>query len=474
MPDRSRFFSSLAWRLTLWYGLSSFFMILLIASISYYALLSAFAKETDGYLTDTISQLKGILQNDGEKNLKVVIEKELPTRLYLRTFARVLDEAGNVQIQSPNMQKILPQAAFPAPIDLDSELPGVDYFSVQRGRTYRAISVKIDEPQKAIFQVACDRRRESGILKRYKVYLIVVLASSFLLCAAGGFLIARRGIAPVLAIADAAGQIGHVTLHERINSVGLPEELRQLAFSFNAMLDRLEASFARISQFSEDIAHELRTPVNNLRGGMEVVLGKPRTPDDYRDAIGSALEECERLARLVDRLLFIARSENSEGKIERDSVNVLDELLKTREFYEATAEESCVTIAVNAGEQLKISANRDLLRSLIGNLVSNALAHTPRGGRIDVDAAAVPGGVAITITDTGHGIPAEHLPHIFDRFYRVDRSRTERRSRGDGIGIGDCQYDRETAWREAGDRERGWEGDGDHGDVSGGVTAKNF
>jgi two-component system heavy metal sensor histidine kinase CusS len=267
MTDRSRFFSSLAWRLTAWYALSSFFMILLIACISYYALLSAFAKETDGYLTDTVSQLKGILQNDGEKNLKVVVEKELPTRLYLRTFARVVDESGNVRIQSPFMQKILPQTAFPAPIDLDSEAPGVDYFSVQRGRTYRIITVKIDEPQKAIFQVACDRRRESGILKRYKVYLIVVLASSFLLCAAGGFLIARRGIAPVSAIADAAGQIGHVTLHERINSAGLPEELRQLAFSFNAMLDRLEASFARISQFSEDIAHELRTPVNNLRGG---------------------------------------------------------------------------------------------------------------------------------------------------------------------------------------------------------------
>src|SRR6185295_9811132 len=102
----------------------------------------------------------------------------------------------------------------------------------------------------------------------------------------------------------------------RIDFPDLPDEIAQLAASFNAMLDRLEHSFARISQFSEDIAHELRTPVNNLRGGMEVVLGKPRSTEDYRDAIGSALEECERLARLVDRLLFIARSENSDGKIE--------------------------------------------------------------------------------------------------------------------------------------------------------------
>lgn len=426
-----RFFHSLAWRLTAWYALSSFATILLIVLISYYALLISFSRETDGYLRDTASQLQDIVK---QRSLKFEVEEELPSRSYMRTFARVLDEESHVMMQTGDMQKFLPQAAFPKPVSFTDNLEGVDYFSESRGRVFRVLTIQLNTPRKWVLQLACDRRRETGILKRYRVAVTIVLSVSFLLCALGGYLIARRGIRPVSAIADATGQIGHGTLHERVKVDGLPEELRQLACSFNAMLDRLEESFARISQFSEDIAHELRTPVNNLRGGMEVVLGKPRSPDDYRDAIGSALEECERLARLVDRLLFIARSENSEGKIERDSVELREELLKTQEFYEVNAEESGVSITVEAPASLRISANRDLLRSLIGNLVSNAIAHTPPGGKIQMTAAEAGQGAVITVRDTGKGIPAEHLPHIFDRFYRVDRSRTKT-SGGVGLGL---------------------------------------
>ena len=431
MLPGARFFHSLAWRLTAWYALSSFATILLIALISYYALLISFSHETDGYLRDTASQLQDIVK---QRSLKFEVEEELPSRSYMRTYARVLDDESHIMTQTGDMQKFLPQVAFPKPVGFSDSLEGMDYFSESRGRVFRVVSIQINTPRKWVLQLACDRRRETGILKRYKVAVTIVLSISFLLCALGGYLIARRGIRPVSAIADATRQIGHGTLHERVKVDGLPEELRQLACSFNAMLDRLEESFARISQFSEDIAHELRTPVNNLRGGMEVVLGKPRSPDDYRDAIGSALEECERLARLVDRLLFIARSENSEGKIERDPVELREELLKTQEFYEVNAEESGVSITVEAPASLRISANRDLLRSLIGNLVSNAIAHTPAGGQILLTAAESGQGAIVTVKDTGKGIPPEHLPHIFDRFYRVDRSRTKT-SGGVGLGL---------------------------------------
>ncbi|MEI6235153.1 MAG: ATP-binding protein, partial [Planctomycetota bacterium] len=147
-----------------------------------------------------------------------------------------------------------------------------------------------------------------------------------------------------------------------------------------------------------------------------------------------ALEECERLARLVDRLLFIARSEHSDGKIEYEVVSLRQELLNTQEFYEVNAEESRVTITVDAPANLTTKGNRDLLRSLIGNLVSNALAHTPPGGTVQLIAADVNHHPVITVRDSGKGIPPEHLPHIFDRFYRVDRSRTKT-SGGVGLGL---------------------------------------
>ena len=277
-------------------------------------------------------------------------------------------------------------------------------------------------------------QRESDILQRYQGYLSLVLGSAFVLCAIGGYLIARRGILSLSRIASAAGQIGHATLHERILREGLPSELDQLAASFNAMLDRLEHSFERISQFSEDIAHELRTPVNNLRGGIEVVLGKPRSSDEYREALSSALEECERLARLVDRLLFIARSENAGGPLDREPIDLGEDLHKTCEFFSVTAEEAGIILKNDAPPGVLLTANRDLLRSLVGNLISNALSHTPRGGSVHVTASTEGSTVVIRVADTGKGIPPEHLPHIFDRFYRVDRSRTKN-SGGVGLGL---------------------------------------
>jgi two-component system heavy metal sensor histidine kinase CusS len=431
---RTRFFGSLAWRLTAWYAISSFALIVVIAFISYYALLNAFAHEMDDYLSDAVTRLVTLLQQSGEAGLKAEIEQGLPSRQYIRTYARVLDQNGKIVTETRGFSKILAQDLFQEPTEISAVNNGRDIFSRPRRRTYRIASVKLPTEQKWTVQVACDRKREADILKRYKGHMWIMLSVSMILCAVGGYLIARRGIRPVSTIAETAGHIVLPTLHARIDLAGLPTEIEQLARAFNAMLERLEESFARLSQFSEDIAHELRTPVNNLRGGMEVVLGKPRSPEDYRDAIGSALEECERLARLVDRLLFIARSENSEIKIDRENVRVLEELARTREFYEATAEESGVEIEVNAGEKLSLTANRDLLRSLIGNLVSNALAHTPRGGKVTLSAASVDHSLAVTVADNGAGIPPEHLPHIFDRFYRVDRSRTKT-SGGVGLGL---------------------------------------
>ncbi len=429
----TRFFGSFAWRLTAWYALASFATIVLIAVISYYALLRSISFETDSYLRDTAHQLQDI---NKQRSLKFIVEEELSTRSYLRTYARVIDDEGRIIAQTGDMDKFLPQSIFPAPAELKDNLQGDDYVTTVevRARTFRVMAIQIKTTRTMVIQVACDRRRETGIIRRYKVAMAIVLSLSFLLCAIGGYFIAKRGIRPVYKIVRATEQIGHGTMHERIKIDALPSELQQLASSFNAMLDRLEESFARISQFSEDIAHELRTPVNNLRGGMEVVLGKTRSPAEYCDAIGSALEECERLARLVDRLLFIARSENSDVKIERDPVDLRVELLNTQEFYEVNAEDKGVTLSVDSPEGLSVLANRDLLRSLIGNLVSNAIAHTPAGGLIQLTAAEVNHRAVVAVKDTGKGIPPEHIPHLFDRFYRVDRSRTKT-SGGVGLGL---------------------------------------
>lgn len=436
MRKPNRFFDSLAWRLTASFAVLSLGTMAIFMSLVYLSLVRSISQETDGYLEDTISTIQNIVKKEGgiDTRTRDEIAVELSKRVYLRTFARVLDQSGGVVVETRGLTKILPKEQFPAPVFFVSGLRGYDLISYPRGRVYRAMSVHLEPPAAATLQIVCDRKRETGIMKRFRGYLWASLAGTMILSGLSVNWIAKRGIRSVLEIAHSAERIGQTTLHERIESTNLPSEVRQLADSFNDMLDRLEESFARLSQFSEDIAHELRTPVNNLRGGMEVVLGKTRTPEEYRDALGSALEECERLARLVDRLLFIARSENSAAKIEREDVCILDEFKETQEFYEANAEESNVEIGIDADPELHIGANRDLLRSLLGNLVSNAIAHTPPGGRIKLTAEKLTDGVSIAVSDTGRGIPPEHLPHIFNRFYRVDRSRTKT-SGGVGLGL---------------------------------------
>jgi two-component system heavy metal sensor histidine kinase CusS len=197
-------------------------------------------------------------------------------------------------------------------------------------------------------------------------------------------------------------------------------------------LDRLQESFDRLSRFSADIAHELRTPVNNLRGEIEVTLGKARSPDEYRETFGSALEECGKLSRLIDSLLFLARAENPKTQVEREPFDLRRELESLRDFYDAAAHDAGVRLAVDAHGEIPVHLNRAFFQRAIGNLIANSLAHTPMGGTVTITAARDTTGTSVIIGDTGRGIPPEHLPHIFDRFYRADPART---SGGVGLGL---------------------------------------
>jgi two-component system heavy metal sensor histidine kinase CusS len=173
--------------------------------------------------------------------------------------------------------------------------------------------------------------------------------------------------------------------------------------------------------------------VNNLRGEIELALGKPRGPEEYRDVLGSCLEECGRLARMIDSLLFLARAENPRTQVPREPVEVARELEAVREFYEAAAAEVGVALRVAARPPLHAEVNRPLLQRAVGNLVENALAHTPAGGEVTLTAGPDQRGVRVAVADTGCGIPEEHLEHVFDRFYRADRARS---AKGGGVGLG--------------------------------------
>ena len=262
-----------------------------------------------------------------------------------------------------------------------------------------------------------------------------ILLATFVIFPLVGYQIARHGIRPVEEMATTARHISSTNLRERILPEGYPFELASLASTFNQMLDRLEESFERISRFSADIAHDLRTPVNNIRGEAEVALARARSADEYRDVIESCLEESVRLSDLIGDLLFLARAESPLPHLRLERVDVGELLQGVREYYEASAADGGVSLAFAIAEAPVIAElDRTLLQRAVGNLVSNALAHTPPGGAVVLKTNADPSTIRIEVSDTGVGIPAELLGRVFDRFFRVDSSRSQG-SGGTGLGL---------------------------------------
>ena len=430
---------SIAVRLTLWYALSAFALIVVATGLLYWVLVNSMYQEDLRDLADNLNNALLLLPSsptapfEGSPEQRPLWAPPHQPEIYMR----VLDAGAHTLTETPGMAQQLPpptQAELAAVTTSDGAKRDIVSPS---GQPFLSLLVRIPgqsaAQQSRFMQVAMDREHDEYLLARYRERLWLVLAASLVLCALGGYLIARRGMRPIEDIGRTAARIRATTLHERIGTEGLPAELFGLADIFNEMLDRLEQSFRHVSQFSDDVAHELRTPINNLRGEIEVALGKPRSGEEYRDVLESCLEECARISRVIQTLLFLARSDTAVETLQREKIEIGQELRKVQNYYEAAAGEAGVELSVLPGEAIYAELDRTLFQQAVGNLISNALAHTPSGGAVRVAARAEQNIVSVSVDDTGCGIPAEHLPRVFERFYRVDQVR---RSSAQNAGLG--------------------------------------
>ncbi len=436
----SRFWGTLAFRLTAGYALAGLFLVFSATASLYFVLVSELEKSTDLFLADKVHVLRTMLRErpDDWDALREEIELESAARRYERFYIRLLDERGTALLMTPGMADLL---------DLDQltrrtrSVP--DRTIRMRGKdghgfrvTSAAAPVRSLTAQTDTMQIAIDISQKEALLARYRFWFWSILLATFVIFPLVGYQIARRGIRPVEEMATTARHISSTNLRERILPEGYPFELASLASTFNQMLDRLEESFERISRFSADIAHDLRTPVNNIRGETEVALARARSADEYRDVIGSCLEEAVRLSDLISDLLFLARAESPLTQLRRERVDVRELLGGVREYYEISAADVGVSLTTTAlaDEPMMAELDRTLLQRAVGNLVSNALAHTQPGGAVVLAANADLSTIRIEVSDTGVGIPAEALPRVFDRFFRVDSSRSQA-SGGTGLGL---------------------------------------
>jgi two-component system heavy metal sensor histidine kinase CusS len=289
--------------------------------------------------------------------------------------------------------------------------------------------------------------RSSGrasLLFMYRSRIIVGMITGTTIAVFLSLILVRTGFRPLREIASKAASITVNRLQTRLDAKSAPLELQELVTAMNAMLNRIEDGFQRLSQFSSDVAHEFRTPISNLMVQTQVALTKTRTDDEYQILLASNIEEFERLSRMVENMLFLARADNARVALRTVRFDVGTELTRIADYFQGLADERNVTIRTNYGQSdgdvtgnnVKLLADPILFRRAVHNLLANAVRFTPPGASIDLTVAQHDDEVVVSVLNPGPGIAPEHLPSLFDRFYRTDPSRSDSAlSAGLGLAI---------------------------------------
>lgn len=311
------------------------------------------------------------------------------------------------------------------------EAPGLH--SLQNaGTDYRVYNapLRAGQPDSPKLTLMLDITHHQHFLQRMQHLIWLTVGLSALATALLGAWAARSGLRPLRRMGEVAASVSAHSLTQRLPQEQMPVELAELAQAVNAMLDRLDDAFQRLSAFSADIAHELRTPLSNLLTQTQVILTQARPLEDYRETLHSNLEELQWMAQLVNDMLYLAKADHGLLVPKREALALEDEVDALLEFFTLLAEDGQISL-VREGTA-HTTGDRGMLRRAFSNLLDNALRFTPPGGEVRV---RIDDGVRLSIENTGDGIPAELLPRLFDRFYRADPARREGSSEHAGLGL---------------------------------------
>ena len=282
------------------------------------------------------------------------------------------------------------------------------------------------------YYLSLDRRHDSKLLSGFIRTTLIALPVLLLLVGLGAWLIARTSLSPLRRFHRLAASVGKQSLSHRVSSSGLPTELYELAQAFNSMLERIDDGYQQLQAFSGELAHEMRTPVATLMGRTQVALSKSRTAAELREVLEGNVEELERLTRLIADMLFIASAEHNGDILNREPVDLARDARQVAEYLSLLAEERGLTLEVSGAAT--VLGDRWLIQRALSNLVSNAIRHAQADSQVDLLIAIDNERATVNIVNAGDGIAPDHLPHIFERFYRVDSARA-RLDGGTGLGL---------------------------------------
>jgi heavy metal sensor kinase len=438
-------FDSVRIRLTLWYTGVLALVLICLAAGTYWLVARTTERRTFISLAEISQGFLATLQSEYKDQLKeragaealhaAALESVDEFRLRDHRFA-VLDSSGNVLAQN----QALPAPRAPAPAAAQPEISAGVLHRLIAGAAaqprrlqdltlgrehFRARVLPADVGDSPVSIVTLQSiEGERGLLEDIRTTLFSVIPIALVIASAGGYFLARKSLAPVVGMSEKAALIGAQNLHERLPVQNPRDELGYLASTFNGLLERLDRSFEQQRRFMADASHELRSPVAIVRGEAEVALSQSRRPEEYRESLAIMLDEARRLSQIVEDLFTLARADAGEYP------------LRPRDFYLEELTADCVraartmaaargiTLSYEPVGEMPIHADEPLVRRLTMNLLDNAIKYTPAGGKISVACQRASGEYALTVRDTGPGIPAEAQEKIFERFFRLDPART--------------------------------------------------
>lgn len=428
---------SITLRLSVFFALISSSILIAVGWHMYYALVEHFRQQDKVELAGKVELVRHMLS-------ELKSEADIPGDVHRFRDAMVGHNTLHLWLFSQDGSTIFGTSDFDIPADAISattaanEVPSSirDWYPKSGGQlrimsAWGAVGAASEQQVRIV--LVLDASEHQGLLTRFQKTIIGVLMGALIASILLGAWVTRHELRPLSAIAKAASTISVSRLGQRLSLSNLPDEVLPLAEAFNAMLARLDDSFTRLSAFSSDLAHELRTPIANVIMYNQIILSKARSPKEYQQALESNLEEFDRLTRMISDMLFLAKADHGQSALKMEPLTLSQEAGAVVEFFEPLAQERQVKLDLNGDGA--IVGDRLMVQRAIANLLSNAIRYTPPGNIIQIEIAeTLPRGAQLNVSNPGPVIPSEHLPRLFDRFYRVDPAR-ENSSESSGLGL---------------------------------------
>ena len=413
-----KFFKSIRTRLTLWYLVFIVVLLLIFSSVAYLILYYNLYNNLDNSLQNRANSLSGAT---------LVVPRSNELLMSFDANGNVTQQIGGVTVEPSKLTGLIKKAAA-------GQITYLTATSTENQQV-RLYAIALFNPfngQPVVIVVGQLTTEITDVLHTFVYVIVIAMVAIIILAGLGGLFLAERALKPVQQITKTARNIEGSDLSQRID-VKTDDELGRLASTLNEMIGRLEESFNRQRQFTADASHELRTPLAIMQAEATLALSKERTPDDYRKSLETISQESDYMSSVIGKLLFLARSDAGKEQLNFEGVELKELITGLSANIEALAQDKGIKFAVDAKEELTVNGDKVKLRQLFINILENAVRYTPPDGNIAISLVKQESNAVVSISDTGIGIPAEHLPHIFERFYRVDKAR----ARADGgVGLG--------------------------------------